>query len=628
MWFRSLFKSLTRSSRRCQQRAADHKLQARRLLLEGLEDRRLLAFLPAVNYAAGTNPQAVVAGDFNNDAVLDLAVANDGASTVSVLLGNSNGTFQAAQDSATGNYPQSLAVGDFNADGKLDLATANAGDVSVMLGNGNGTFLPPTNIDIGSRPQSVAVGDFNSDGKLDLGVTSNVYYPGSATCDPYTGWCTEYPGGYNGHVNVLLGNGLGSFAPAFASYPGSGYHTSAAIADFNGDLNLDFAAIDADYGTVSVLLGTGSGAFEVPTYFDTGWYAQAVTVGDFTSDGILDIATAGNTVDILPGYGDGTFRPVVRQYVDPVALAPADFNGDGNLDLVTADYSNTVSVLLGTGTGTLTLPLDFTAGSLLTAVAVGDFNGDGRPDVAAANAGSNNVSVLLNAGNWPPLDAPAITIADAAAVTEGHTGTVNANFTVSLSAPYNQPVSVVYSTQDSSATGGSDYETKSETLTFNPGETSKIVSISVNGDSIGEPSESFFVNLSDPLNAYVTDATGQGTILDDEPYVWVGSAASIPEGNSGQTAMTFTLHLSALYPFPVSVDYTTVDGSALAGSDYVAVAGTATIAANTTSQTITVQVNGDSLAEGDEYLAVNITAVSGAIVSGGWASGTIVNDDM
>jgi hypothetical protein len=165
---------------------------ASRLCLESLEDRCLLSFSPAVSYPVGENPQAVVTGDFNGDGRLDLAVANSSSNTVSLLLGNAGGTFQAARNVATGIGPISVAVGDFNKDGKLDLATGNALDVSVLLGNGNGTFGTPSNTSLGMQEHSVAVGDFNGDGKLDLGVASSLFQQGSPG-DPYYG---GYPSFY------------------------------------------------------------------------------------------------------------------------------------------------------------------------------------------------------------------------------------------------------------------------------------------------------------------------------------------------------------------------------------------------------------------------------------------------
>src|SRR5262249_59023347 len=113
---------------------------------------------------------------------------------------------------------------------------------------------------------------------------------------------------------------------------------------------LDGATANQDTGTVSVLLTNRSGALGSPVNYNTGWYPRAVTVGDFTGDGKLDLATAGQTVDILPGLGSGTFQGVVRVYIDPTSLAAADFNGDGKLDVVTVEPSTgAVSVLLGNG---------------------------------------------------------------------------------------------------------------------------------------------------------------------------------------------------------------------------------------------------------------------------------------
>src|SRR6185436_11359777 len=182
MWIRFLIDSLSRSPRHRRsliRSGARGSASRRRLFLEGLEDRRVMAFVPAVSYPVGPYPYAVITADFNNDGRLDLATANNVGSNVSILLGNPDGTFQAALTSPTGADPQSLAVGDFDDDGKLDLATANTGDVSILKGNGLGGFAAPSGILIDSNSHSVAVGDFNADGKMDLtvGGHTSTYIP-------------------------------------------------------------------------------------------------------------------------------------------------------------------------------------------------------------------------------------------------------------------------------------------------------------------------------------------------------------------------------------------------------------------------------------------------------------------
>src|SRR5947209_9285209 len=156
MSFRSLFDALLADPSRISARRKRARPTGPRLQLELLEDRTVPSFAAPAGYAAGITPIAVVTADFNGDGRLDIAVANNSDSTVSILLGNADGTFQAARNFATGAGPQSVAVGDFNSDGKLDLVTANGYDVSVLLGNGAGTFGAPTGIALsdGSSPKS------------------------------------------------------------------------------------------------------------------------------------------------------------------------------------------------------------------------------------------------------------------------------------------------------------------------------------------------------------------------------------------------------------------------------------------------------------------------------------------
>jgi hypothetical protein len=617
----------------------------RRACLETLEERRLLSFATAVPFAAGVNPQSVVVADLNGDARMDLAVANYGGGSVSVLLGNGNGTFQPAVNFTTGVGPRGLAVGDFNADGKPDLVTANDNDLSVLLGSGGGTFQAPTHINIGSEPTSVAVGDFNADGKLDLAATSNFFQPG------YFGWYGYYPGYNTGVANVLLGTGTGSFAPPTSTGLGYGTYTSVAVADFNGDGKKDLAVVSPDNYYLSVLWGSGTGTLGSSASFAAG-LSQSVTAGDVNGDGKVDLVTASasaNGVSVLIGTGAGSFgaSQTYAAASNARSVAIADFNGDGKVDLVTANAGDgTIGVLLGAGAGTFQPPVSATTGSAPAAVAVGDFNGDGRPDAATANAGANSVSALLNDGAWPAADAPRITIGDVT-VTEGNIGTVGATFTVSLSAAYTQPVTVRYTTADGSATAAAgDYQPTTGMLTFAAGETSKTITVLVNGDRLVEDSEFFSVRLGDPTNAFIADGAGAGTIVDDEPRITIDYSVSVQEGNTGTTPMNFTVRLSAPSDVPVSVNYSTAEGDtdwqgggyyyyygppapATSGVDFQAKAGTLTFAPGETVKTVSVLVIGDHVAEPNEVLSLNLTDATGggAVIASGHAVGTIGDDE-
>ncbi len=231
------------------------------------------SFTVAANFGVGSNPQSVAVGDFNGDGRPDLTVANQGSATVSVLLGNGDGTFAPLMDFSVGLSPSSMAIGDLNGDGRPDLAVANqsSNTVSVLLGNGDGTFAPLMDFSVGTSPSSVAIGDLNGNGRPDLAVANQ----GSAT------------------VSVLLGNGDGTFTPVMNFGVGLS-PSSVAVGDLNGDGKPDLAVANFGSDTVSVLLGNGSGSFGGATNFSVGSNPQSVAVGDLNGDGWPDLAVANN----------------------------------------------------------------------------------------------------------------------------------------------------------------------------------------------------------------------------------------------------------------------------------------------------------------------------------------------
>lgn len=224
------------------------------------------------------------------------------------------------------------------------------------------------------------------------------------------------------------------------------------------------------------------------------------------------------------------------------------------------------------------------------------------------------------------LPSAMFTIGDVTIV-EGNSGTVNALVPVRLTEPHGNTVKVDFATEDGTANAGSDYDAVSGTLTFAKNEMSKTILVPIRGDRLLEPDEHFRVHLSKPRGAKIADETGIATILNDEPRVTISDARAL-EGNSGTTSMEFTVRLSAAYDVPVTVDYATADGSAVAGIDYTAASGTLTFAPNETIQTITVEVIGDRVPEPDKAFFVNVsTPNSFAAIDKGVGIGTVVDDE-
>jgi hypothetical protein len=287
----------------------------------------------------GTTPVSAAIGDVNGDGLPDLAVVNNGSNSVSILLGQGNGTFTAGTSLTTGNAPSSIALADLNGDGIPDLAVTNATDntVTVFLGSGGGSFQSGTTSGVGAGPVAVVTGDFNGDGVPDLAVAN----------------------GGDDTVWILLGQGNGTFT---AGSPIAAGQTPASMvaADLNGDGILDLAVADSAGASASILLGNGNGTFTATNSASTGNGPSGLAVADLNGDGIPDLAVANaidNTAAVLLGNGNGTFQTALSSATgtSPASTAVGDFNGDGRLDLAVADQgSGAVSVLIQAPLVTLT----------------------------------------------------------------------------------------------------------------------------------------------------------------------------------------------------------------------------------------------------------------------------------
>jgi VCBS repeat protein/centrosomal CEP192-like protein/ASPM-SPD-2-Hydin domain-containing protein/FG-GAP repeat protein len=337
--------------------------------------------LTRADLPTGAGASSVTAADFNQDGKLDLAVTNGNANSISILLGNGDGTFQPAVDYTTGLGPYRVIARDLNGDGRLDLVVtdSNADTVSILLGNADGTFQPNVDYATGTQPVGLVVGDFNGDGKLDLATTNAVSV---------------------GTVSILLGNGDGTFQTN-VDYAVQSIPLAVAAGDLNGDGKLDLVVTNETSATVSVLLGYGDGTFQPHVDYLTAGYPQDVIMADFNGDGKLDLAVArevSTAVTVFLGNGDGTFGPPVdyTSGQNPDSVVTGDFNGDGKLDLTVINGSaSTVSILLGNGDGTFQAHMDYATGKFPGLLTAADFNGDGKLDFAVANNVDGTVSVLL-----------------------------------------------------------------------------------------------------------------------------------------------------------------------------------------------------------------------------------------
>ncbi|MGD0619505.1 MAG: FG-GAP-like repeat-containing protein [Bryobacteraceae bacterium] len=359
------------------------------------------SYVTSQTFPLGSNPQQVISGDFNGDGNIDLAVTNYGSDTgvggnVAIFFGKGDGTFTVGPTSNAGTAPVSLVAADFNGDNNLDLAVANqlSGGISVMLGNGNGTFqaavpylLADYTAACGFRcfPSSLVAMAFTGGGNPDIAVLDQ----GTAT------------------VSILINKGNGTFKPAVAYPAGQGTVTYLASMDLNGDGNPDLIVANmGNPGTsaLSFLFGNGNGTFQAPVMYAIGASPEYFGIQP-ASDGAVILtmdAVAGNpqvlAVNSNGVAGSGQIYIVPQP---PTGIAAGDISGDGLPDIAVAN--GVVSVLLRNPSAAFNAPVNYPlqSGSSAAAVAVADLTGNGPNDVVASSttsAGGGTVDVLMNNG--------------------------------------------------------------------------------------------------------------------------------------------------------------------------------------------------------------------------------------
>jgi hypothetical protein len=377
------------------------------------------------SYPVGSGPAQLKVADFNGDHIPDLATVNNSANTVSILINNGNGTFRPHVDFATGPSPVAVAAVDWNKDGKMDLVVVNSGadaahSVSILLGNGNGTFQPHHDIAGAPSANSIAVGDFNHDGNPDIATSSN---------SPVNAVYVSLGNGVGGVLGQKITSGFGQ-------QPQAGEHqylvTKIVWADFNRDGKDDLYYIqccggfDVEIGAWGVLVGNGDGTFTDHLNGQNSVARDVVSV-DINQDGLSDALlpysgchTPCTGVQAFINNGNGTFGGAANIVVDGDIPGAASFDveSDGLKDLVAvgADFSaanspTTITLMIArqNADGTFpsqvtTVPLNAPLPGGLTHVVTGDFNHDGKLDVAFIDG-------LPGAANNPPAGTSAVWVA-------------------------------------------------------------------------------------------------------------------------------------------------------------------------------------------------------------------------
>jgi len=353
-------------------------------------------------------------------------------------------------------------------------------------------------------------------------------------------------------------------------------------------------------------------------------------IGTIINDDVVTTLPSLSIADVALTEGNSSTKPfgfvakLSKTSTSPISVKYTTANGTA---FAGSDYLTTTGIITFAAGQTLrTVSVSVVGDTLVEASETFNLNLSGA--VGATLGDSQGVGTIINDDVVTTL--PSLSIADVA-LTEGNSSTKPFGFVAKLSKTSTSPVTVKYTTSNSTAFAGSDYLTTTGIVTFAPGQTLRTVSVNVVGDTLVEASETFNLNLSGAVGATLGDAQGIGTIINDDVVTTLPSLSiadvALSEGNSGSKPFAFVAKLSKTSTSPISVRYTTANGTAFAGSDYLTTTGIVTFAAGQTLRTISVNVVGDTLVESNETFSVNLSSATGATISDSQGIGTIINDD-
>jgi len=542
-------------------------------------------------------------------------------------------------------------AGAVNAVFTVTMSLASFQDIAVNYTTANGTAVAPADYSSVSGTLTIPAGA--TTGQIDVPVIGDILDEANET----------FTVALSSPVNATLGTstGIGTIADddptptlAINDVTVAEGNTGTTNAVFTVTLSVvSGQTVTVNYATAN---GTASSSSDYSSRsgtltFPAGTTTQTITVpvtGDTLDEPnetfVVNLSGATNAT-IADSQGAGT---IVDDDLPALSINNVTVT-EGNTGSVNAVFAVSLSsagpqpitVTYATANGTAVAPGDYTATSgtltfatgvtsqTVTVPVVGDTLDEANETFVVNLSGATNATIADSQGVGTITDddpSPTLAINDVT-VTEGNTGTINAVFTVTLSAVSGQTVTVNYATANGTASSSTDYSSRSGTLTFPAGTTTQTITVPVTGDTLDEPNETFVVNLSGATNATIADSQGVGTIVDDDPPALSINDVTVTEGNTGTVNAVFTVALSSAGTQPITVNYTTANGTAIAPGDYTARSGTLTFATGVTSQTITVPVVGDTLDEANETFVVNLSGATNATIADSQGVGTITDND-